>query len=364
MSNAPHTHYYLGFNLVRGIGPTRLAQLVEHCGSLEAAWHASPGELAAAGIDAKTSAELARVRNSTDLAAELARIQQTGMQVVTLDDDTYPRLLREIAGAPPLLYVRGTFEAVDEWAVAVVGTRSPTTYGKEATRHIVRELAAQGITIVSGLAAGIDTIAHSSALEAGGRTLAVMGCGLDTIYPERNRALANEIVQHGALISDYPLGMRPHAANFPARNRIISGLTLGTLVVEAGEKSGALITVEFALEQGRDVFAVPGSIFSQKSKGTHRLIRSGACPTTCADDVLEALHVQMAPMQQEVAAALPLDDPTEAALMALLSAEPQHIDALARACELPVAVVSAALAMLELKGLARQAGAMEYVRAR
>jgi DNA processing protein len=363
MSHQPHTRYYLGFNLVPGIGPTRLARLIEHCGSVEAAWHASNADLLAAGLDARSSTGLNRIRDTVDLDAELTRLEQQAIQVVTLEDDHYPRLLREIATAPPMLYVRGTLEPVDDWAIAVVGTRSPTTYGKEVARQIVGDLARSGVTIISGLAVGIDTVAHTAALEAGGRTLAVLGCGLDTIYPERNRPLAGQLIEQGALISDYPLGTRPLAANFPPRNRIISGLALGVLVVEAGEKSGALITVEFALEQGRDVFAVPGSIFNRTSKGTHQLIRQGAALVSGAADILEELNLRAVQTQQEVAAALP-DDPTEAALLEQLSGEPQHIDTLVRAAQLSVEVVSATLTMLELKGLARQVGHMEYVRAR
>lgn len=361
MTFAPHTRYYLGFSLVRGIGPTRLARLIDHCGSVEAAWHATASNLLASGLEGKISAALLEARRTLDLDAELERLAQSRIQIVTLEDSNYPRLLKEAANAPPLLYMRGTLEATDDWALAVVGTRSPTTYGKEATRHIVTDLAHNGITIVSGLAVGIDTAAHTAALEAGGRTIAVLGSGIDIIYPERNRKLAAQIEEQGALISDYPPGTRPHPANFPPRNRIISGLTRGVLVVEAGEQSGALITVEFALEQGRDVFAIPGSIFNRTSKGCHQLIRNGACIATCARDILEELHLTTAPEQQEVAAALP-EDPTEAMLLSHLSAEPQHVDMISRASGLPAAVVAATLTMLELKGHVRQAGPLEYVR--
>lgn len=247
--------------------------------------------------------------------------------------------------------------------MAVVGTRSPSTYGKEATRHIVSELARNGLTIVSGLAVGIDSIAHTAALEAGGRTIGVLGCGIDIVYPERNKKLATQIVENGAIISEYPIGTRPVAANFPPRNRIISGVSLGTLVVEAPTESGALITVEFALDQGRDVFAVPGSIFHHTSGGTNRLIQNGAALVSSAEDVLDALNLMSLPVQQEFAAILP-EDPTEAALLQHLSAEPQHIDTLCRASGMPPALVSSTLAMLELKGNVRHVGNMEYVRAR
>lgn len=264
---------------------------------------------------------------------------------------------------PPLLYVRGQLSPVDAWSVAVVGTRSPTSYGREATRRIVGELAAAGVTIVSGLAIGIDTAAHEAALEAGGRTIAVLACGLDMVYPERNAALAERICASGALVGEFALGTRPAPQLFPVRNRIISGLAMGVLVIEAGIQSGALITVNFALEQGREVLAVPGSIFSKVSQGPHQLLRSGAAMVTCGQDVLDALNLSAAAAQQEVQAALP-EGPTEAALLDLLSYEPRHVDELRRQSDLPIAAVSSTLALMELKGLVRQVGAMQYVLAR
>lgn len=359
----PNTRYYLGFNLVPGVGPIRLARLIERCGSVEAAWEAKQGDLNAAGWDAKTSAALRESQRKLDLDAALESVFAAHVHLLTLEDAAYPALLAQVPNPPPLLYVRGSLSSADDWALAVVGTRSPTTYGKEATRRIVSELVSSGTSIVSGLALGIDTIAHSTALEAGGRSIAVLGCGVDVSYPERNRKLAAQIIEQGALISEYPLGTRPIPANFPPRNRIISGLTLGTVVVEAGIKSGALITVDFALEQGRDVFAVPGSIFNKTSEGTNQLIRNGAGLVARAADVLEALNLGVATAQQEVRNALP-DDPTEAALLAQISYEPQHIDELGRACNMPAPTVAATLAVLELKGLVRQAGAMQYVLAR
>lgn len=364
MPFAPHTRYYLGFNLVRGVGPIRLQHLLERCGSIEAAWHASTADLHTAGLDRKTAASLVATREATDLDALLKQIARQQIDLVTLADDHYPRLLREIPAAPPLLYLRGALEPVDEWSIAVVGTRSPTSYGKEVTRQIVGELARRGIVIVSGLATGVDTVAHTAALEAGGRTIAVLGNGVNTIYPERNHNLGLQISEAGALISDYPLGTKPHAANFPPRNRIISGLSLGVLVIEAREQSGALITVDFAAEQGRDVFAVPGSIFNSTSRGPHNLIRNGAGLVSSADDLLEALNMQMAQAHQQVAVELLLEDPTEAAVMGQLSGEPQHIDSISRACDLPANIVAATLTVLELKGFVRPLGNMEYVRAR
>lgn len=363
MAEFPARHYYLGFNLVPGIGPLRIARLIERCGSVAAAWHASAEDLAAAGVDARGSEALLRLRPRLDLDAEMARLREAGVHALCIEDPAYPALLAQIPAPPPLIYLRGNLTATDDWAIAVVGTRSPTSYGREATRRLVGELVGSGVTIVSGLAIGIDTVAHSAALEAGGRTLAVLACGVDVPYPERNRPLAERILEQGALISDYPLGTRPLPTNFPPRNRIISGLARGTLVVEAGAGSGALITVGFALEQGRDVFAVPGSIFSRASVGTHNLLREGATPATCGNDVLEALDFGNIVAQQEARQDIPVD-PTEAAVLAALSAEPCHIDVLGRATGLGAAATGAALVMLELKGLARQVAPMEYVSSR
>jgi DNA processing protein len=356
---AADTRYYLGFNLIPGVGPARLARLVAHCGSLEAAWRADALDLAAAGIDARSSTALLSNRPQIDLDAELERVERAGVRLLTLADAGYPTLLRAIPGAPPLIYVRGSLGA-DEWAVAVVGTRTPSGYGRSAAYRLSYDLARSGVLVVSGLALGVDSVAHAAALEAGGRTLAVLGSGVDLPYPERNRRLAEQIMAQGALVSDYPLGTRPMAANFPPRNRLISGLSLGTLVVEAGERSGALITVEFALEQGRDVFAVPGQIFSRQSMGTNRLIRDGAAPATDAAAILAALDLTVAGVQREARAELP-DDPLAAAVLALLGYEPRHADEIGRAAGMPAAEVAAALAVLELKGLIRQAAPMQYV---
>jgi DNA processing protein len=355
-----HTRFYLGFNLVPGMGPTRVARLVAHCGSPEAAWHADAFALAAAGIESRTAAALAAARARLDLDAELERVARAGAQLLTIDDPDYPELLRSIPNAPYLIYVRGSLGGADAWAVAIVGTRSPTSYGKEAAHQLAGDLARSGATVVSGLALGIDAVAHSAALDAGGRTVAVLGSGVDQPYPTRNRALAERIVEQGALVSDFPIGTAPAASNFPPRNRLISGLSRGTLVVEAGERSGALITVEFALEQGRDVLAVPGSIFSRQSVGTLRLLRDGAALVTSAEDVHAALQMTALCVQREARAELP-GDPVEAAVLAQLSYEPAPIDAIGVAAGLPAPAVAAALTVLELKGLARQVAPLQYV---
>lgn len=354
------TRYYLGFNLTPGIGPARLGRLIELFGSVKAAWEAPTGNLIAVGLEAKSIEALLATRARLDLDAELARAEQLGVRLLCIEDEAYPMLLRQIPQPPPLLYVRGTLANTDDWALAVVGTRGPTDYGKEVTRRLVTELASAGVTIISGLALGIDARAHQAALEANGRTIAVLACGVDVPYPETNRALAERITASGALVSEFPLGLAPIPNNFPARNRLISGLARGTLVVEAGEPSGALITVEFALEQGREVFAVPGPIHSSKSAGTNKLIRNGAALVSSAADILQDLNWTAATAQQEARQALP-EDPIEAALLGLIGYEPRHIDELGREAGFAAPAASAALAMLELKGFIRQAGPMQYV---
>ncbi len=262
--------------------------------------------------------------------------------------------------APPVLYVRGALSPQDEWAIAIVGTRRPTTYGREAAALFASTLTGAGLTIVSGLARGIDGEAHRAALEAGGRSIAVMGCGVDTIYPPEHARLAQQIMENGALVSDYAPGTPPDAANFPPRNRIIAGMSLATLVVEAGEESGALLTARYAADQGRDVFAVPGNVFSPTSRGANRLIQDGAQPAIEPNDILAALDLVRAAEHRQARMLLP-DSPTEARLLEILGRDPLHVDAIRLRAEMPIEEVSSALAMMELKGLVRHVGGMQYV---
>jgi DNA processing protein len=355
--------YWVGFNIVRGIGPTRLRALLDYFGDVARAWHAPSEELARAGLDRRSLKNLLAARSTLDLDRELERIAAVGAQVLTWESPIYPRLLREIADPPPVLYVKGTLTEEDAWAVAIVGTRRALAYGREVTRRLATALARSGITVVSGLARGIDAEAHWAALHAGGRTIAVFGCGIDRIYPPEHRKLAEEIMAHGALVSDYPLGTPPEGPNFPPRNRIISGLSLGVLVTQAGVRSGALITSDFAAEQGRDVFAVPGSILARGCAGTNALIQDGAKVVLGPEDVLEELNLTMVAEQTEARQVLPADE-TEASLLAYLSAEPVHVDEILRQVNLPVAQVTSTLALMELKGMVRQVGGMKFVVAR
>ncbi|MBI5029864.1 MAG: DNA-protecting protein DprA [Chloroflexi bacterium] len=358
------TRYWIAFNLVPHIGPAKTQRLLDRFGDLKAAWHASHFELATAGLDKRAYDSLLETRQKINLDVELEKIARAGVRVVTLDAPTYPRLLKNISNPPCVLYVKGDIISDDEWAVAVVGTRRASVYGKEVTHRIVTDLARNHVTIVSGLARGIDAEAHRAALEAHGRTIAVLGSGVDVIYPPEHKALAEDILKHGALISEYPLGTKPEAGNFPPRNRIISGLSLGTLIVEGDESTGARITIEDALEQGRETFAVPGNIYHRESRGTNKMIQRGEVKlVTCALDILEELNLTMVEAQQQVQAVLP-ENETESTLLKILSTEPIHIDELGRQTAIPISMVSSTLTMMELKGLVRQVGGMKYVMAR
>ena len=360
MSTSKDIRYWIGFNLVKGIGAAKFRRLLNHFGDLETAWQAAPEELGSAGLDRRALEGLLAVRASVDLDRVWQQIENAGARVVTWNDADYPRNLLNIAQPPPVLYVKGTLTPADEWAVALVGTRRATAYGREVARTLAAGLAASGVTVVSGLARGIDAAAHQATLDAGGRTLAVMGTGIDIIYPPEHRSLAAAIPQAGALISDYPPGTAAESVNFPPRNRIISGLARGVVIIEAGESSGALITAEFAAEQGREVFAVPGSIFQPAARGANRLIKQGARPLLEVGDILEALDLAHALEQRTARSALPADA-IEQRLWEHLSLEPLHVDELGERVGLPIAQVSSALALMELKGLVRQVGYMQYV---
>lgn len=355
--------YWIGFNKAPGIGAKKLRALIDTFGDIESAWKAPPNELAQAGLDRRSLDGLIELRKSFDLDAECARIEEAGLTVLTWDDAAYPANLRRIDSPPPVLFMRGELLAEDEWAIGIVGTRRATAYGRECALRLSTDLARAGVTIVSGLARGIDAVAHEAALHAGGRTLAVLGNGLDTVYPPEHRQLASRIAQQGALLSEQPLGMEPEARNFPARNRIISGLSLAVIVVEGDWSSGAVITAKQALEQGREVFAVPGSILSPASQGPNRLIQEGATPVMNANNVLEALNLTKVAQQSAARQTLPAD-PIEARLYGLLSAEPRHVDELRREANLPISEITSTLALMELKGLVRQTGGMQYVLAR
>jgi DNA processing protein len=322
--------FWVGFNRVPGIGPARLENLLNVFGDIEAAWNASATDLEKAKLAPRYVQALLEARDTLDLDEEMESIEEAGFHVVTWHDKEYPERLRETGAPPPVLYIWGQLEMRD---------------------------------LISGLARGIDGISHKAALDAGGRTIAVLGSGLDEIYPPEHRNLAEKIAKSGAVVSDYPMGTKPEGRNFPPRNRIISGLSLAVVIVEAGEGSGALITADFAAEQGRELYAVPGSLYSRASRGTHALLLSGARPLTSVDDLLEGLNLDLVARHEQAEQELP-EDEKERSVYKALTSDPIHVDEIQLRCGLPVSEVTATLALLELKGRVQQVGGMQYIRAR
>ncbi|RMG89495.1 MAG: DNA-protecting protein DprA [Chloroflexi bacterium] len=364
VSSVSHQHqYWLGFSLVPQMGHKRIAQLYHFFEDMEKAWHATENELRNAGLPSQALDNLLTQRRVIDVEEKFAQVQACGAWILTIADEDYPSQLREIADPPAILYVKGTLTEGDKRALAIVGTRRPTQYGRDVSYRIAQKLAEQGITIISGLAQGVDAMAHLGALDGGGRTIAVLGTGIDTIYPAQHEALAKRITEHGALISEFPLGTPPDGKNFPIRNRIISGLGLGVLVTEAPERSGALTTANLALEQGREVFAVPSNIFNKQGRGTNRLIQDGAKLVMRVRDVLEELQLSYTEVEtRQATKRIAPDNENEAALLNYLGADPIHIDDLIRLTGLSPQLVSSTLAILELKGIAQNVGNMQYSR--
>lgn len=356
----PERAYWLAFHRVPYIGPARLRRLVDTFGSLAVAWSAPDHQLRRC-LEDRARMALVDARAKFDVATVYSEITSRGVSIATPVDLSYPSLLAEIPAPPPVLYYRGEILETDRTAVAIVGTRRVTPYGREMAARLSADLARAGVTIVSGLARGVDGIAHSAALDAGGRTIAVLGSGIDRIYPPEHRNLAQRIAEQGAILSDYLPDTPPDGVNFPPRNRIISGLSLGVVVIEAPDRSGALITVDFAADQGRDVFAVPGPVNAPNSAGSNRIIREGARLVRSADDVLEDLQIHRSAAQIATQQVLPLDE-NERRLLAVLTAIPQHIDDLAALSDSTVADTSGRLMMLELQGLIRNTGAQHYAR--
>ncbi|MBV6394784.1 MAG: hypothetical protein HFACDABA_00352 [Anaerolineales bacterium] len=352
--------YWIGFNLIKGIGAVRMRALMSYFDSLEEAWSAPQEQLQEAGLSPKVAETVVKLRASVDLNRVVENIEKQNINVLTWEDELYPPRLREIEQPPPVLYTRGDITMEDHFAVAIVGTRRITPYGRQITEELASFLAGQGITVVSGLARGVDAVAHSAALKAGGRTIGVLGSGVDKIYPPEHTQMAGKMMTQGAVISDYAVGTPPDSSNFPPRNRIISGLSMASVVIEAGETSGALITAEFAAEQGREIFAVPGSILAPQSKGTNKLIQNGAHPLLTPQDLMQALNLTRAGEFKAARKAIPVDA-LEAQLLDALSAEPTHVDEIRNSTGLPIEKVSATLTLMELKGMVRQVGGMNYI---
>ena len=377
--------YWVAFHRISGLGPVRFNLLERHFGSLEEAWRADRKSLRAAGIGAKLANEISELRGTTDPDALMEDLSRRGITAIHLRSDLYPDLLAETPDAPTVLYTKGQLEPRDNGGIAVIGSRASTRYGRQMCETLSGGLASLGITVVSGLARGIDSLAHRSALDAGGRTISVLAGGLDYIYPPENTGLAREIASSGCLLTEYPVGMRSRKEHFPRRNRVISGVCRGVVVVEAAMKSGAMLTVRWALEQGREVFAVPGNATSPKSAGTNWLIQQGAKLTTSVDDVVEELSAfynldEMSARQEGATTAVQIAEANspgvsfngsskpitrlatiethskeEEKIVAVLSAAsgPVHVDDVVRETDMSIDNANSALTMMEIRGIVR-----------
>lgn len=356
--------YWVWLSSLPGIGSRRFQQLVQYFGSPINVWNASKDQLEGiSGLEGSISVILDdKFRKDVDVYMD--KIKELGIQVLRMVDDRYPFKLKAIYDPPPVLYIKGKLEKSDEKAIAIVGSRKTTDYGRNMARELAYELALRGITVVSGMARGIDTCAHRGAIEAGGRTIAVLGSGLDKPYPPENERLMEIISTSGAVISEFIVGTNPLPLNFPARNRIISGLSMGVVVIEAGEKSGALITADFALEQGREVFAVPGNVNSPTSKGTNKLIKEGAKMVTCVEDILEEFEEFKAVKLSSKESGIRVDDLSdeERKVIEVIGVEPLHIDIILRETGYNIQEISSLLTILETKGILKQLPGKFFVR--
>jgi DNA processing protein len=356
----------LSLSAVPGVGPNRLRALVSHFEDPAAVLQASPRDLVKVnGIDKKTALSIHRFQDGEKFANhQLACLNRVGGRIVTFWDEEYPEPLKKIYDPPSFLFLLGAISPDDEYSVAIVGTRTPTTYGKIIAEKFSEKLAGMGLTIVSGLARGIDTVAHKAALKVSGRTLAVIGSGIDVIYPSENKPLADRVSRNGAVLSEYEMGAAPDAVNFPRRNRIISGLALGTLIVETTESGGAMITANTALDQNREVFAIPGPITESRSSGTNRLIKEGRAKLVeSIDDIVSEIRPKLKSRfrteEKKVETPLSL---FEKRLLDCLGTEPLHIDAIAEQTSFSTSDALVNLLSLEFKGLVRQLPGKMFVR--
>lgn len=347
---------WLAWARVLPAGGQHIINLVTRYGTALAAWNAGEQAIALLPREGRRSLDgvTARLR-ATDPVKEAELLKQAGVEFLTWADERYPEYLRHIFNPPAVLYYLGDIRRDDDPAVALVGSRRATYYGRDMAHRLGKELAEADLTVVSGMARGIDTAAHRGALDGGGRTLAVLGSGLDVVYPQENSKLMCKIAANGAVISEFPLGSMPEPWHFPVRNRIISGLSRGTVVIEAAERSGALITAELALEQGRDVMAVPGNVTSPVSRGPNRLIKQGACLVENGSDILEEIGITRLFQQDEGGRGPGVKlDPDEERVLKLIEAEPLALDLIIRDTGLPSERVASVLTFLEVKGLVRR----------
>jgi len=350
--------HWLALSLTPGVGSVLIKRLLDRFKTPEAVFSSPMKELLKIeGLGGKVARQIQKGPLEKGVERELSLLGKVGGKIVTLKDDDYPKRLRDIYDPPALLYVRGDLRREDELAIAIVGSRKTSPYGRWITERIGQDLVRHGVTVVSGMARGIDSVAHMGALQGGGRTIAVLGCGVDVIYPSENRNLFTQIIEHGAVLSEFPMGSPPEGGHFPKRNRIISGLSIGVVIVEAGSESGSLITANYALEQGREVFAIPGNVGAQGSRGTNQLIKEGAKLVESSEDILE----EILPQWRREEKTLPITESSapdlteeEEILYKLLGETPLHIDAIIRESQLDPGKVSSLLLNLELKGLISQ----------
>jgi DNA processing protein len=370
-------HFWLAFTRIEGLGNRGCHKLIEHFGSPQAAYMASLTELESCGISARVAQAIFSQAALKDAEREVEQAAKADCELIAFDSDDYPPLLKQIPDAPLLLYVRGNVKVLSQYAVAVVGSRRPSAYGSSVAHRLAHDLAQRQLAVTSGLARGVDSAAHRGALEAKGNTVAVLGSGIDVIYPRENKSLADEIVKSGALISEFPLGTGPTPENFPIRNRIISGLSLGVVVVEAAEYSGSLITARLALEQNREVYAVPGNITSAQSFGPNHLIKQGAKLVDQWMDVIEEfppeVRMQLLP-PGEASEGEPIGAQTASLFEASLTPEQKavfdvlradqalFVDDIATAANVPSPKVLGALLHLEMNGLIRQLPGKNFIR--
>jgi DNA processing protein len=361
--------WWVALHMVPGVGRITFRKLVTYFGHPRAVLQATAGQLMhVSGIGPKMAAAIAGFQAARIVEQELRLAERHGCLILTQVEDNYPSMLKTLEDPPPVLYVRGELGEPAAPGIAIVGSRRPSTYGKVVAEQLARELAAYGVTVVSGLARGIDSAAHVGALAGGGRTIAVLGCGLAFMYPPENRPLAARISRQGAVVSEFPMTTKPDRLNFPLRNRTISGLSLGTVVVEAGERSGALITAQWALEQGRDVFAVPGNVTAPTSRGTNRLIKLGAILVEGAEDILAELpsyalsHRGHQASQSAGAGQADLTPDERRILEGLDPVEARHIDWIIEHAHLPTSVVSGLLLKLELDGSVTQLPGKRFIK--
>ncbi|WP_031514380.1 DNA-processing protein DprA [Desulfofalx alkaliphila] len=354
--------YWLAWQLIMpGVGK-RLWRIIDFFGGPQQAWQAGETALAEVpGITRGTVERLVWQQKNINIEQEVERLHKHKISFVTYEDENYPRRIRDIFDPPPVLFVKGSLEPLTDNAVALVGSRRATAYGRAVAQRLSAELAQRRVAVVSGAARGVDSSAHRGAMGAGGYTVAVLGCGLDVVYPPENARLLDEIARKGAVLSEFPLGARPEAWHFPSRNRIISGLCKVVVVVEAANKSGALITADLALEQGRDVMAVPGSIYSKLSEGAHKLIKQGAKPVTSVEDILEELGIDTLFNGEYKGKATGLKlSLTEQAVYKELSGDPLYLEELIQKVSSSSQEVMAALMFLEIKGLIKKLPGKKY----